>query len=294
MMTENIRFNMFAPRKVDSKLAKEIDSGSVSIAEPTLPKMKKNEVSSTLQDYQDTYGKNYPEPIITQRQGEPSFSPSIHPTAMHVKATGVDTPVLEDKAYPTRTELVKSCHMKIRESIHFVIEDPTFDEGLLHLLGGNRHLFLDKNDWDSVSQLDKGLNKLVKLSRNVRGIDFQGLREPRHDYAEQISLKQHRIDMASACLLYYSGEVSSLVRFCGGEFTAAHRDSEKLIREIEPHVEEEDIKHIKRIMNDGCPAELKRTFTKASKMELLRKGNLLQVADGPYRTIAFHDVTFAT
>lgn len=66
---------------------------------------------------------------------------------MHVGATGVDTSVSKRATvYSTRTELVKSCHMKIRESIHFVIEDPTFAKGLLHLLGGNSYLFLDENN----------------------------------------------------------------------------------------------------------------------------------------------------
>lgn len=47
MMPENIRSNRLAPRKEDSKLAKEIDSGNVSITYPSLPKMKRNEVRST-------------------------------------------------------------------------------------------------------------------------------------------------------------------------------------------------------------------------------------------------------
>eukprot|EP00956_Cyclotella_meneghiniana_P044908 scaffold342465_cov169-Cyclotella_meneghiniana.AAC.1 len=279
MLPENAELNLYASRTVNTRLAKEIEAGKVALSQPASGKLRRKDIDLILQDYQQEYGKDHDRPVITQQQGEQIFSSSSKPSTMKhiadkVPARGADAQgPSKPRTYPSRTELVRSCHMKIKEEISFVIEDPTIDEAVLHLMGGDRAGFLSEADWGVVAQLDTGFNKLVNLHRRVKNIDFQALREPRLDYAEQVNVDQERIDMASACLLYYGGDVSSLVRFCGGEYTAAHRDCEGLIEEIKDHVDKKDIEDIRRIMTDGCPAELQKTFTKANKMELLRRGN---------------------
>jgi hypothetical protein len=79
--------------------------------------------------------------------------------------------------------------------------------------------------------------------------------------------------MADACFLHYWGEIGSVVRYCGGKFTAAHRDSDRLLEELRPHISPDNLNHIERIMMQGCPAKLIKKFNKANKINMLCRGN---------------------
>lgn len=79
--------------------------------------------------------------------------------------------------------------------------------------------------------------------------------------------------MADACFLHYGDEVGSVVRYCGGEFTVADRDPDRLLEELRPHIPPDDLNHVEQIMTQGCPAKFVKKFDKANKIKMLRRKN---------------------
>jgi hypothetical protein len=59
----------------------------------------------------------------------------------------------------------------------------------------------------------------------------------------------------------------------GGKYTGYHRDVEKTLVAVRPHVTVEDYNHIERILLDGCPAELMFIEPLSNKLEMIRCGN---------------------
>ena len=86
-------------------------------------------------------------------------------------------------------------------------------------------------------------------------IDFSPLRKPRYNYEQQERIDTHRVEMASAALVHFGLDPGKFVRWMGGEYTGHHRDVEKTLVAVRPHVTVEDYNHIERILLDGCPAE---------------------------------------
>ena len=104
-------------------------------------------------------------------------------------------------------------------------------------------------------------------------VDFSLLREPRYEYEQQKQIDTHRVEMASAAMVHFGLDPGKFVRWMGGENTGYHCDVEKTLIAVRPHVTVEDYNHIKRILLDGCPAELKFTEPLSNKLEMIRRGN---------------------
>ncbi len=104
-------------------------------------------------------------------------------------------------------------------------------------------------------------------------VDFSLLREPRYNYEKQERIDPHRVEMASAAMVHFGLDPGKLVRWMGGEYTGYHRDIEKTLVAVCPHVTVEDYNHIEQILLDGCPAELMFTEPLSNKLEMIRRGN---------------------
>lgn len=183
-----------------------------------LPNMKPDDVAPILDDYQRTYATAEKPRIVTQYQGENPTNPSM--PSNHTCQT-IDG---REPTYPTRQELIQSCRMKPKDNKFFIVDDPDLDDVILFLLGNERRGLLDEKDWCNLGQADSEYRQLVQRTKYLVTVDFRPLQLPRYDYAEQKEISQDRIDQADACLLHYGGEVGMLVRYCGGEYTAEHRD----------------------------------------------------------------------
>jgi hypothetical protein len=125
--------------------------------------------------------------------------------------------------------------------------------------------------------VDRGYNEVINLAERVRNVNFSPLREQRIGYADQGSIPTDRVEMAAACMIHYGGEVASVVRFCDGEFTGAHRDPEEILRVLQPHIDKTDYDQIDRILNQGCPAKFVKFFSKANKLKMMKRGNCRSV-----------------
>lgn len=243
-----------------------------------MPKLKKPDVDHYLKEYQSKYGPESPDPIVTGHQGKLNSIDLTSP--MELDEAG-EEPVNPKRStepstrpnYPTRAELIKACHLKPKSTVYFQVETPELDDVILFLLRNQHYDLLNDNEWSTLSGTSKSFNTLFKRCNQIRRVNFEKLTEPRLQYAKQDQIDSHRVEMADACFLHYGGEVGSVIRYCGGEFTAAHRDPAKLLNELQPHIPPEDLKHIERIMTEGCPAAFAKAYDKQNKIKMLERGN---------------------
>ena len=112
-------------------------------------------------------------------------------------------------------------------------------------------------------------------------VDFSLLREPRYNNEQQEQIDPHRVEMASAAMVHFGLDPGKFVRWMGGEYTGYHRDIEKTLVTVRPHVTVEDYNHIERILLDGCLVELKFTEPLSNKLEMIRRGNSKSFNDHP-------------
>lgn len=65
-----------------------------------------------------------------------------------------------------------------------------------------------------------------------KDIDSSPLQQPDLNYTAQTSIPQHIVDMCTACAIHYDFDLSSIVRFTGGNYTNAHLKVESILAKL--------------------------------------------------------------
>jgi hypothetical protein len=112
-------------------------------------------------------------------------------------------------------------------------------------------------------------------------VDFSLLCKPRYNYKQQEKIDPHRIKLASAAMIYFCLDSRKFVRWLGGEYTGHYRDVQTTLDAVESHIMPRDFEHMKRILLDGCPAELMFIEPLDNKLAMLKCGNLKTFKDNP-------------
>lgn len=193
-----------------------------------MPCFKKGEADRVLDAYQRDYGQDHLLPITASDQGEPPSSIIID--------------------YPSRQQLCSASNIKPRANANFRVKDLTLDEVILVLIHPTTVGFFSAACIKSISLLDRGYSNLLSEARRLGSLDFSSLCEPRFDYASQIAISNHRVDLLSACFMHYKGDTGLFIRFLGHEYTGIHRDVPVILRRIKPHIEAADYDAIKRML----------------------------------------------
>jgi len=245
--------------KFSSLLSSRLDSAINSSTQPNsgiherMPgKLDKNAV---LEKYNAKYATSSTGPVVPMsKQGKriQSYSTSI----------------------PNHHQLVKDCPMKPSSSKQYRIkyEDLQLcDVAVLvvkYCIESN-----EPNVLRTMSALNTKYNVMVKEVVRLRKVDFTPLLRPLKNYESQISIQKERVDMATALLVHYGMHPGMVLRFLQGEYTGETRDVEKVCDAISPHVDKKDLKQIRRILTEGCPAELNFEEASENKQRMLVRGN---------------------
>jgi hypothetical protein len=80
--------------------------------------------------------------------------------------------------------------------------------------------------------------------------------------------------MANAAMAHFGLNSGRFVQWMGGEYTGQHRDTYSTLAAVKGHVSTNDYKQMKRILLDGCPAQLnfEEPLT-SNKIEMIDQGN---------------------
>ncbi len=79
--------------------------------------------------------------------------------------------------------------------------------------------------------------------------------------------------MASAAMIHFGLDPGKFVRFLSGEYTSQYRDVRCTLDAVRDHVTTDDYNHIKRILMDGCLAQLTFEELSSNKLEFISRGN---------------------
>ncbi len=83
------------------------------------------------------------------------------------------------------------------------------------------------------------------------------------EMAFQLNLYQH----------HYGLLVGMVIRYIKGEYVGESRNANAILKVVSPYIKDEDCKHIKRIINKGCPSHLNFEEDYENKHAVLCKGN---------------------
>jgi hypothetical protein len=112
-------------------------------------------------------------------------------------------------------------------------------------------------------------------------VDFSQLHKPRYNYEQQERIEPHHVEMASAAMIYFGLNPGKFVRWLGGKYTGHHWDTQTTLDAVESHIKSNDFKHMKRILLDGCPAELMFIEPLDNKLAMLKCGNSKTFKNNP-------------
>jgi hypothetical protein len=112
-------------------------------------------------------------------------------------------------------------------------------------------------------------------------VDFSPLCKPRYNYRQQERINPHCLEMASAAMIYFGLDPGKFVQWLGGEYTGHHWDVQTTLDAVESHIMPGDFEHMKRILLDGCPAELMFIEPLDNKLAMLKRGNSKTFKDNP-------------
>jgi hypothetical protein len=89
------------------------------------------------------------------------------------------------------------------------------------------------------------------------------------------------MEMASAAMIHFGLDPGKVVRFLSGKFTGQYWDVPCTLDAIQDHVTSDNYGHIKRILLDGCPAQLSFKEPLSNKLEFISRGNLKSFVENP-------------
>ncbi len=179
-----------------------------------------------LTSYQEQFGSEYPESILTRKKGKISDDTSLHCARMR---PSLDKwyKVGDLYLYNAITTITKECRVSfLKEDIY--------------------NLCLVNKDFANI---------VLKVLRRWQ-VNFTPLQDPCLGYKQQDHIKPYRVEMASAAMIHFGLDPSKFVRFLLGEYTGQYWDICRTLDAIRDHVTSDDYGHINWILLGGCPAQL--------------------------------------
>ena len=198
-----------------------------------------------ISDYVSKYGEH----VVSQRQGERIISYKMNP--------------------PTNANLVRNCkNMKPSLGQQYRVSNLHFRDVFVSVLLCD---YFSPEDLRALTCLTKTFSDAVPDMVHLKHIDYRDLLDPRLDYLAEKSIDSHRTDMATACLMHYGMDPGMLVRYMQLEYTAeSHGPTFELYAHV---IDPLDLSHMRRIMQQGCPAVFDWYEGSENKMNQLARGN---------------------
>ncbi len=133
--------------------------------------------------------------------------------------------------------------------------------------------FLEVEDLYNLSKVNQLYSDMINDILRLRSQDFLELKQPRFDYANQLSISPERVDLISTCCIHYGLHPGMLIRYLNGEYVGKSRDAGRILREESPYISSKDAAHIKQVITQGCPSYLNFEEEPENKLAVIGKGN---------------------
>ena len=162
--------------------------------------------------------------------------------------------------------------MKPSKDLYYRVEDLRLDNVIIFLVKDPKS-YLSEQDLVNVKRLNVMYEVMMDDVERLRSVDFWDLKLPRLDYAQQTQISNERVNKTTACAIYYGLNPGMVIRFIKGEYVGENRDANAILNAVSQYIDEEDCKHIERIINQGCPSYLNFEERYENKHAVLRRGN---------------------
>ena len=134
--------------------------------------------------------------------------------------------------------------------------------------------YLPVVDIRSLIQASPTIATLWESMVTLQDLDFSPLQETDTTYASQQVVPQHKSDMFLACAIHYNFDLPSVIRYTGGNYTAAHQDVEAIVSTLtSAGCDQQLMDEVQRIMTIGCPAYLNAESSQANFEAFAKYGN---------------------
>jgi hypothetical protein len=162
--------------------------------------------------------------------------------------------------------------MKPSGTLQYRINDLHFDNIVVFLIK-NQDAYLTDVEINSLKNVNGLYQEMINNVLLLRSINFSTLKLPRLDYAEQTKISLKRVDLATACAIYYGLNTGMVVRYVKGKYVGESRNANAILEKVSPYICEVDCKHIVCIINQGCLSHIDFEESYENKHMVLQKGN---------------------
>lgn len=272
------------PPPTSPKLTQLLSSPAAAVAVVASQSMKRinpKEKWQILDAYEDRFRDDPNVSVVTKRKGKKRKRFLAEEEASSV-VVGIEDDVIDDDDDDDDDGRCYRSDKRMRPSLdkYYRVDDLSLHHVIATVLKEQRASF-SRIDIAHLASVDRTCRKAVPLIQRWLDIDFTPLNQPRYDYEQQLSIDPNRVEMMSAAMVSFGMDPGKLVRFLDGEYTGSRRQVKRTINAVREHVTKEDLKHIKRILLQGCPAKLTFTETAAEKRVMIDRGNQKNFIDNP-------------
>ncbi len=200
---------------------------------------------------QEKFGSEYPELIVTRKKGKISNDTSLHCTRMR-PSLNKWYQVGDLHLYNIITTFIKECRVSF-----------------------------SKEDISNLCLVNKDFANIVPKVLCWLQVGFTPLQDPCLGYEQRDHINPYRVEMASAAMICFGLDPGEFVRFLSRKYTGQYCDIPRTLDAIQDHVTSDDYGHIKRILLDGCLAQLTIKEPSSNKLEFISGGNLKSFVENP-------------
>ena len=112
------------------------------------------------------------------------------------------------------------------------------------------------------------------MSEALSRYDFTWLQSTDTEWASQTAIPEERRKAMMACVFHYNLDVSLVMRFLGGNHTAAHRNVQKAAATLLKNgVPKTLVQQYVRVMTVGCPISINAHVSRDNALQYWRAGN---------------------
>ena len=145
--------------------------------------------------------------------------------------------------------------------------------------------WLEADDWSALAGASFEARTLLDLMKAYGDLDFNALRGYPEGALEETVINMDRVRMSTAALLFFDGNMASLVRWMGGPHVAAHRDTEQILAKWQHVLKAETYTNLARIFRSGVPNACNAASTEENLQAFLEYGNHASLDEDPQKTL---------
>jgi hypothetical protein len=199
-----------------------------------------------LDKYISKFGSGYQESIITKKKGKLDLNEPLPSFASSRQCMKPST----NKYYQVK-------ELTIYNVITIVIRE---------------YVAFSKNKLSNICLLNTDFTKMIPKLQRWLQIDFSLLCEPQLNYESQMQIDPHQVCMANAAMAHFGLDPGRFIQWMGGKYTGQHQDGHSTLAAIRGHVLANNCAHMKRILLDGCSAQLNFEEPLSNKIKMIKRG----------------------